>query len=96
MPTRAWVESSPYVRGDHVAHTGPLEVGQSLAYFMILPEEKGGTDWYVGEVTRLCKPHWADVEFPDGRLWCSVKPSERMARWVALLAPPSPLLPARV
>ena len=80
MPSRAWIDSSPYLYGERHDSITKLEVGKQLAYFMILTDEKGGTDWHVGEVKRLCKPHWADVEFLDGKLWCAVKPSERGAR----------------
>ena len=75
------------MRGDHLVSEDELKVGQCIAFFMDLPEEKGGTDWYVGEVTRLSRSYWADVTFPDGKLWCAVKPSERGARWVALVVP---------
>ena len=51
---------------------------------MELPEEQGGTDWFVGRVTRVSRSTWMDVAFEDGALWCRVLESERGARWVSL------------
>ena len=76
--------------GEYLASQKELEVGDHLAFFLVMPEEKGGDDWYVGKVGRLCKPYWADVIFPDGNLWCAVKPSERGSRWHPVVVPVSP------
>ena len=60
----------------------------SIAYFMDLPPDKGGADWYVGVVLRISKcGTWADVSFSDGKLWCKVLETERGARWVAVESP---------
>ena len=86
VPSRPWSESSVCVQGDYlVADIMELKVGQKVAYFFELSEELGGHDWYVGEVLRLCRPHWADMSFSDGKLWCRVMPSERGARWLPLV-----------
>ena len=67
----------------------------NMAYFMSLPAEKGGTEWYKGTITKLsrCKV-WADVEFDDGKAWVRWKPSERGLRWVVLASEPSDAVPA--
>ena len=77
--------------GDYVAAPGDAELkaGQHIAVFMCYPQDKGGDDWYIGVVERLCKPHWADVNFPDGKLWCAVKESERGTRWLPIISPAS-------
>uniref|UniRef100_A0A7S2FNL6 Uncharacterized protein n=1 Tax=Haptolina brevifila TaxID=156173 RepID=A0A7S2FNL6_9EUKA len=62
----------------------PVQAGMELAYFMDLPPAMGGRDWFVGKVLRMSRSAWADVHFPDGKLWLAVKESERGARWVAL------------
>jgi hypothetical protein len=67
---------------------GKVEAGAEIAFFMDLPEEKGGQDWFVGKITRLNKgkKHWADVDFEDGKLWCQLHEHERgeSGRWVLL------------
>lgn len=70
-------QCSPY----EVSSEKSLEAGVDIAYYLALPEEKGGVNWYRGQVTRISKT-WADVSFPDGKLWCSCKPAERGLRWV--------------
>ena len=85
MPSRPWNESSPYYSGNWLVTTQELRVGLHLAYFLALPEAQGGTDWFVGEISRLSNPHWADVNFADGKLWCAVKPSECGARWLPVV-----------
>jgi hypothetical protein len=88
VPSRPWTESSP--QGDWVVTTAEPHVGQKVAFYFELPQDKGGTDWYVGTIQRLSRPHWADVDYPDGKLWCAVKESERGDRWVALGEHPTP------
>ena len=59
-----------------------LEVGSYYARAMG-SKESPDPDWYAGKVKRLSTQgnHWADVEFSDGALWCSTKPSERDITW---------------
>ena len=82
QPTLPFADSK---HSDMLLSHEPLQVGKKLAFYMELPEHKGGTEYYIGTVSRMSKTSWADVDFPDGKLWCSVKESERGARWVALL-----------
>ena len=57
---------------------GPLEVGALYAAPWSLD---GELSWYVGEVTRLVRPHWCDVNFDDGKLMMRAKLSERDVTW---------------
>ena len=56
-----------------VRATGPVQVGNKVAYYLVLPDNLGGTEWYVGEVVRVSHGNWVDVKFVDGALWCSFK-----------------------
>ena len=79
--------SLPFERSKHAGKPlsdEPLTVGTKVAFYMQLPEDKGGIEWYLGSVARMSRSNWVDVEFPDGKLWCSMKPSERGTQWVAL------------
>ena len=67
-----------------VRATGPVQVGNKVAYYLVLPDNLGGTEWYVGEVVRVSRGHWVDVKFVDGALWCSFKETERGLRWVIM------------
>ena len=88
----AFVPSVPFESSSHGSRRQkgtpwtPLVQGDEVAYFMDLQPEQGGADWYVGTVVRVSKPHWADIDFIDGKLWCAVKLSEQGARWVSLAA----------
>lgn len=79
-PKRPFLQSS--VSSCAVCETGQIAEGRKLAYYMEVAESMGGTDWFVGEVLRVSKGNWVDVEFADGKLWVSAKPSERGLRWV--------------
>jgi len=63
---------------------GEITAGGKLAYYLELPANKGGHEWFVGEVIRTSRGHWVDVSFSDGKLWLSCKPSERGQKWVLL------------
>jgi hypothetical protein len=84
---RTFIPSVQFAQSQH-AHlplsNEPIKVGSQIAFFMDLPENKGGTEWFVGTVSRISKGNWADIDFADGKLWCAVKESERGSRWVAL------------
>ena len=85
--SESFVPSLPFERSKHAGKPlsdEPLTVGTKVTFYMQLPEDKGGIEWYLGSVARMSRSNWVDVEFPDGKLWCSMKASERGTRWVAL------------
>jgi len=84
QPEVEFAESSLAAR--EVIEEGELEEGSMIGYYLVVPQELGGVDWYAGEVSRITRGTWADVMFSDGKLWCSVKPTERGTRWVMLAA----------
>ena len=45
------------------------------------------SDWFHGKVLRLSKPHWADVNFVDGKLWMRIKEDNRGKDWVKVVHP---------
>ena len=47
----------------------------------MLPKTGTKIDWYVGDVLRITKPHWCDVNYADGKLWMRTKISERGELW---------------
>jgi hypothetical protein len=59
----------------------PIAVGDTLAYTFHV---NGNADWFGGEVLRLSKPHWEDVDFADGKLWMRSKMQQRGITWVKL------------
>ena len=56
-----------------------LAKGSTAAFPMALPDKEEA--WYVGTVVRMCKPYWADVSFPDGKLWMKSNAAERGVEW---------------
>ena len=54
-----------------------LDVGSLTAHWIL---DDGGA-WFVGKVTRQCKPWWSDTHFEDGKLWMRTQPSDRGVCW---------------
>jgi hypothetical protein len=59
----------------------PIAVGDTLAFPFTLGEKP---DWFQGKVLRLSRPHWADVDFADGKLWMKTKMEDRGKLWIKL------------
>ena len=82
-PSLTWSEST--LAKTFSASEDEPKIAMLMAYFMDLPAEKGGAEWYKGAITKLSRHNWADVEFDDGKAWVRWKPSERGLRWVVLV-----------
>ena len=84
LPDLADFPFTASVRYEAVQPEGDIAVGDSLAYFMSLPEAMGGDEWYIGEVLRVSRGVWTEVQFSDGKLWLRTQASERGSRWAKL------------
>ena len=81
-------EGKVYYSGEYLTTDAALANDHLVAYYMDLPDNMGGVEWYVGKVLKISKCGvWADTEFEDGKCWVRILESERGLRWVALTQP---------
>ena len=69
----------------------PVAEDDTAAFFFPASDGKQGfidAFWCVGEVLEMKKgkgsAHWADILFPDGKLWMSIKGEDRGNTWFTL------------